>query len=84
MSDPIDIFSDVTPPPNWEPGHDAGLPLWLIIVLIVVGVILLLILLPILWPLIKLLLKGIVWIICLPFRFIGWIVKKIRGDDAEK
>ena len=84
VSDPIDIFSDVTPPPNWEPGHDAGLPLWLIIVLIVVGVILLLILLPILWPLIKLLLKGIVWIICLPFRFIGWIVKKIRGDDAEK
>lgn len=84
VADPIDIISDITSPPYDPDDPDEGWPWWVIMLIIIACVIVLLLLWPILWPLIKLLLKGIVWIICLPFRFIGWIVKKIRGDDAEK
>lgn len=82
VSDPIDVIGDIVPPSDWE--DPAEIPWWLIVIFAVLGVIVLLLLLPILWPIIKLVLKAVVWIVCLPFRLIAWVVKKIRGDDEEK
>ena len=65
---------------NWD---------WLLIV--VLCVILVIVLFPFLptilsflWTCLKLLVKGLVWLITLPVRFVKWIVEKIKSRKAEK
>ena len=38
----------------------------------------------ILWPLFPYILKGIVWIITAPFKFIGWLVNLAKDNDNTK
>ena len=63
------IVNDFTPP--------ATELKWWIIVLIVLLVILLIV---ILWPILPYVIQGIVWIICLPYKLVKWIVKSIKKE----
>lgn len=69
VSSPMDIVNDFTPP--------ATELKWWIIVLIVLLVILLIV---ILWPILPYVIQGIVWIICLPYKLVKWIVKSIKKE----
>ena len=72
---PQDVFGDIDPP--LEENYHEGLGLLDIIkiVLIVLAVILLLI---VLMPVLPYIVKGIVWIICLPFKAIAALFKGIK------
>lgn len=92
VSDPIDIFSDVTPPPNWNPtqGGCNGLSFWdlLMIILAVLAFVMLLPLLPtiltFLVNVIVFIFKGIFFILSLPFKAGKAIAKKIKERKAAK
>lgn len=88
VSSPIDVISDIAPPPDFDPVDD-GLPLWAIILIIAVAVIILLpvviALLPyllklVIW-LLKWIIKAVVWIITAPFKFVAWLVNRIRNRE---
>ena len=78
---PEEVFSDVDPP--LEENYHEGLGLLDIIkiVLIVLAVILLLI---VLMPVLPYIVKGIVWIICLPFKAIAALFKGIKKAVKKK
>lgn len=78
---PEDVFSDVDPP--LEENYHEGLGLLDIIkiVLIVLAVILLLI---VLMPVLPYIVKGIVWIVCLPFKAIAALFKGIKKAVKKK
>ena len=92
VSDSIDIFSDVTPPPNWDPtqGGCNGLSFWdlLMIILAVLAFVMLLPLLPtiltFLVNVIVFIFKGIFFILGLPFKAGKAIAKKIKERKAAK
>lgn len=78
VSSPIDIVPDV----------EVDIPEsnnWWVWLLLAIGVIVLLIALPALMPVLTFLFQAIIWIICLPFRLIGWIFnlifKKRRNSE---
>lgn len=76
VSDPIDIVNDLTSPTDM--GKD-GLDILALIVLMLVLIILLVALMPIL-PFIG---KGIVWLVCLPFRAFGALFRFV-GKAKQK
>lgn len=76
VSDPIDIVNDLTSPTDMG---DDGLDILALIVLMLVLIILLVALMPIL-PFIG---KGIVWLVCLPFRAFGALFKFV-GKAKQK
>ena len=76
VSDPIDIVNDLTSPTDM--GED-GLDILALIVLMLVLIILLVALMPIL-PFIG---KGIVWLVCLPFRALGALFRFV-GKAKQK
>lgn len=75
VASPIDGIADGTPPvegaENW----------WLKLLSIILGVILLIIIIIVLWPILPYILKGIVWIITLPFRAIKAIIKSLKKKE---
>lgn len=76
VSDPIDIVNDLTSPTDM--GND-GLDILALIVLMLVLIILLVVLMPIL-PFIG---KGMVWLVCLPFRALGALFRFV-GKAKQK
>ncbi len=75
VSSPIDIVDAITPPvtmPDDTP--------WWKIVLAVLALILLCLLL---WPVLPYIFKGLIWLICLPFRLISKLFKA-TANSAEK
>lgn len=76
VSDPIDIVNDLTSPTDM--GKD-GLDILALIVLMLVLIVLLVVLMPIL-PFIG---KGIVWLVCLPFRALGALFRFV-GKAKQK
>lgn len=81
-SSPIDIYNDITLPEVEDPFA------WLKILIAVVLIVLLLILLSV-TGILPLALKLIIWLVLLPFKIIGWLIKTIfravKGkNDKEK
>lgn len=59
------------------------MPDWLKILLVVAAIIILLVLLPIVGPVLVPLLKGLVWLVLLPFKLLWWLLKALgRGIGA--
>lgn len=64
-------------------GKVKELPDWLKILLVVAAIIILLVLLPIVGPVLVPLLKGLVWLVLLPFKLLWWLLKALgRGIGA--
>ena len=76
VSDPIDIVNDLTSPADMG---DDGLGI-LGIILLILGVIVVLV---VLMPILPYIAKGIVWLVCLPFKAIAALCKSI-SNSAEK
>ena len=77
VASPIDIVSDITPPVFLDDGLD-----WWQIILAILLVILLVI---ILWPIMPYVIKGVFWVICLPFKLLGALFKSIdKGVKKRK
>ena len=77
VSDPIDIYDDITVPEADKP----QLPDWLKIVFAVLA---LLVLLVILMPILPYIVKAVVWVIMLPFKLIAAIFKGIQKTAKKK
>lgn len=77
VSSPIDIVPDGTPPVYTTSDK---IDWWLILILVLLAVVLLVILSPILSPIIKFL----VWLICLPFKALGKLFKKMERRRKDK
>lgn len=81
VSDPLDIFSDMTPPVNTT---DDGWPWWVWLIIIGVVLLLLLILMPII-PSVVVGIFNVIWfIISLPFKLIWKLLKAIFGKRGEE
>lgn len=78
VSNPIDIAADLTI--NDSVVEKDGLPDWLKWVLLIVGIILLVILLPVIIPILGAIVKLLLFIICLPFKLIGYIFKSFKKE----
>ena len=83
VASPIDIVNDITPPVFL----DDGLEWWQILL----AILLIILLVIILWPIIPYVIKGIWWLICLPFKLlkllfdaIGKSIKKRKEKKKEK
>jgi hypothetical protein len=76
VSSPIDVVNGITPPVDM--GDDTA---WWEILL---GIILLIVLLIILMPVLPYIIKFVFWIICLPFKCIGAIIKAVRNRKKPK
>lgn len=76
VSSPIDVVNAVTPPVQMSD----EIPWWQI----VLGVILLILLLMLLFPVLPYLVKGIVWLVCLPFKAIGKLWKSGEQRREER
>lgn len=76
VSNPIDIVDGITSPVDLDEETD-----WWKILL---GVILLVILLIILAPILPYIIRGILWLILLPFRIVGAIFKAIKNKRKDK
>ncbi len=76
---PIDIIHEGTPPV--ETHDDSKENDWLKKLLMIVALIILIIVLA---PVLPYILKGIVWVLMLPVRFIYWIVKIIKANKRNK
>jgi hypothetical protein len=75
VSDPIDIYNDITIP------DVTGLAWWQILLLLILVVFLLILL----WPVLPYIIRFIWWLILLPFKLIGLIVKAIKkGKEKRK
>ena len=89
MMAPQDVISGLQPGVGEEPesiGND-GVPwyIWLILALLIIAVIIVLIIFfPVLRPIIAAIAKGVVFIILLPFKLIGWIAKKISEAAKQR
>lgn len=77
VSDPIDVVNGLTSPTDME---DDGVNILALIALILVLIVVLVVLMPIL-PYIA---KGIVWLICLPFRAIAGLCKSISNGAKKR
>jgi len=66
VSSPIDIVNDITPPVDMP-----DMEWWQILLAIILLVVLILLL----WPILPYIIKGIVWVVCLPFKAIKWLFK---------
>lgn len=71
VSSPIDIVPDVEVDIPEQNNN------WWVWLLLAIGVIVLLIALPALMPVLTFLFQAVIWVICLPFRLIGWIFNLI-------
>lgn len=90
VSSPIDIVADITPPLVEEfwlddifGGDDDGIEWWewlLLILGLVIGIILLVIF----YPVLKVVVKGLIWLICLPFKLIGMLIQAIKKSFNKK
>lgn len=76
VSDPIDIVNDLTSPTDMG---DDGLGI-LGIILLILGVIMVLV---VLMPILPYIAKGVVWLVCLPFRAVAKLCKSI-SNGAKK
>ena len=74
VSNPIDIYNDITIP------DVTGLDWWQI----VLAILLILLLVILLWPIMPLIVKGIIWLICLPFKLIGLLFKSIKKGVKKR
>ena len=77
VSDPIDIVNDLTSPTDMG---DDGLGI-LGIILLVLGVIVVLV---VLMPILPYIAKGIVWLVCLPFKAIAALCKSISNGAKKR
>lgn len=77
VSNPIDIVNDLTSPTDMG---DDGLGI-LGIILLILGVIMVLV---VLMPILPYIAKGIVWLICLPFKAIAGLCKGIAGSAKKR
>ncbi len=77
VSDPIDIVNDLTSPTDMG---DDGLNILALIALILILIVVLVVLMPVL-PYIA---KGIVWLVCLPFKAIASLCKGIGKAVKER
>lgn len=77
VSDPIDIVNDITSPTDMG---DDGLNILALIALILILIVVLVVLMPVL-PYIA---KGIVWLVCLPFKAIASLCKGIGKAAKEQ
>jgi len=75
VSSPIDIVSDITPPVNMPSEVE-----WWKIALAIIMLVLLIVLL---YPVLPYIIKGIVWVICLPFKAIKAIVNSVKKKKEE-
>ena len=77
VASPIDVVSDITPPVFL----DDGLEWWQI----VLAVLLIILLVIILWPIMPYIVKGLWWLICLPFKLIKLLIDSIsKGVKKRK
>lgn len=74
VSDPIDVIGNVFSPKDPE-GFN-----WWIIVYILLGILLLIILWPIIGPILGAIVKLLLFVICLPFKLIGYIFKSFKKE----
>ena len=74
VSNPMDIYNDITVP------DVIGLEWWKI----VLAVLMLVLLVILLWPIMPYIVKGIVWIITLPFKLIGLLFKSIKKGVKKR
>lgn len=74
VSDPIDVIGNV-----FSPKDPKGFNWW-IIVYIILGILLLIILWPIIGPILGAIVKFLLFIICLPFKLIGYIFKSFKKE----
>ena len=77
VSNPIDVIGGITPPVESD-----GLPWWVWALIALACLILIAVVVNPVASLLLLILKGVWWIVSAPFRFIGWIVRKIK-DGKE-
>ena len=77
VSDPIDIVNDLTSPTDMG---DDGLNILALIALILILIVVLVVLMPVL-PYIA---KGVVWLVCLPFKAIAKLCKGIAGSAKKR
>ena len=77
VSNPIDVIPDATPPVLTISDKE---PNWLLIIVAIILLIVLIAFLPQLFPLI---LKGVLWVVLLPFKLIGKLFKKGGKGNKE-
>lgn len=75
VSSPIDIVPGVDPPIS-EDGISWGK--------VILAVLLLILLVILLWPILPYLIKAVIWIITLPFKLIGMIVKGVKSSAKKR
>ena len=78
VMDPVDIISDIVGPVI--PDNDKWQEVLKIIIAILFGVILLVLL----YPILPYLIKGIVWVITLPFKLIKSIINVVSSESKNK
>ena len=76
VSSPIDIVDGLTPP--------VDIPDELSTLEVIVGLIFLVLLIILFWPLLPWIVKGVWWVVCLPFKLVWFVVKKITGGRHDK
>lgn len=71
----MDIVNAITPPVQMPSKHEW----WKILLAVLIVVLLVIILLPVLpW-----IVKGALWIICLPFRLVKAVRKRMKGEQKQ-
>lgn len=75
---PMDIAADGTPPVI---STEDGWPDW---VKWIVGLVALLLIVMILWPVLPYIIKAVVWVVTLPFKLIGMIVKSVKNTSKKR
>ena len=76
VASPIDIVNDITPPVYL----DDGLEWWQILL----AILLIILLVIILWPVMPYIIKGIWWLICLPFKLIKLLFDSISKSVKKR
>ena len=74
VSDPIDIYNDITIP------DVTGLEWWQILLMLLLIILLLIVL----WPVLPYIIRFIWWLILLPFKLIGLIIKSAKKRKVKK
>lgn len=84
ISSPQDVFSAVDPPLEENYHNESTKDKIKKIVMIILGLIILIVLVilfyPILTPIISALIKGLIWLVCLPFKAIGNAIKRKKKE----
>ena len=74
VNSPIDIYNDITIPDN------SGLEWWQILLIVLA----LLLLVVILWPILPYVINFVWWLILLPFKLIGLIIKSVKKSRKKR